>query len=372
MDKNILEILDGKNINFLIGSGASHGAFDTLSLGRNDEMTFEDLLNNKKLEQGSKKVLMYIFYYKYVYKMSKYKYLEDNRAVFNNYVKFIEILADILTTRSYDRPKRANIFTTNYDLFFEYAFEEYLKNKSNCFFNDGSVGFINKYLNNGWFNLLVSTTGYVDFYKRDIPTINLYKMHGSVSWIKDNDRIKISYLNDFYEEFGIKNIENVESLFNDLKTKSLLDINAELLTVYKENKNDLDKFREDYMQKSAIINPTNYKFEETILQEHYYQTIRSFCYELEKENSVLFVFGFSFADQHILEMFKRIMNNPTLEIFIICYDENAKAEIEKKLGNNKNISYIPDFSNNNVKGNFDFLNDYLLNNIDEKGDKVNE
>ena len=126
------------------------------------------------------------------------------------------------------------------------------------------------------------------------------------------------------------------------------------------------------MSNFAIINPTNYKFEETIFQEHYYQTIRSFCYELEKENSILIVFGFSFADKHILEMFKRILNNPSLEVIVICYDENAKAEIEKKLGNNKNISYIPDFSNNNVKGNFDFLNDYLLNNIDEKGEKVNE
>jgi hypothetical protein len=54
--------------------------------------------------------------------------------------------------------------------------------------------------------------------------------------------------------------------------------------------------------------------------------------ELEKENSVLFVLGFSFADEHIREITKRVANsNPTLLICIFAYSDSSKTDIEQKL-----------------------------------------
>ena len=54
--------------------------------------------------------------------------------------------------------------------------------------------------------------------------------------------------------------------------------------------------------------------------------------ELEKENSVLFVLGFSFADEHIREITKRVANsNPTLLICIFAYNESSKTDTEQKL-----------------------------------------
>jgi hypothetical protein len=67
--------------------------------------------------------------------------------------------------------------------------------------------------------------------------------------------------------------------------------------------------------------------------------------ELEKENSVLFVMGFSFADEHIREITLRVADsNPTLMIYIIAHSANSVAGYEAKLGikdaKNKNIKLI--------------------------------
>ena len=48
--------------------------------------------------------------------------------------------------------------------------------------------------------------------------------------------------------------------------------------------------------KKPLIDPDNFKFFETVSEQHYYQLIRSFSYELEKKQSILIIFGFSFAD----------------------------------------------------------------------------
>lgn len=56
-----------------------------------------------------------------------------------------------------------------------------------------------------------------------------------------------------------------------------------------------------------IINPTKEKFEETLLSNVYYDLLRMYSNELEKNNTVLFVFGFSFKDEHIYSITKCII-----------------------------------------------------------------
>ena len=363
-------ILDGKNINFLIGSGASAGEFPTLKI--NDSFSYEDLFSSNEIDDDSKKVLYYFYYHNIISSMILKDYKNYNPTVKENYFKLISGLVEILNNQGIERPKRANIFTTNYDLFFEYTFEEYSKNKSNCFFNDGSVGFINRYLNNGWYNLSVASTGYTDNFKREIPSINLYKLHGSVSWEYDEnnkDKIKVNYrrkdeksiipdeLSDY--EYNATNFISKMEYESDISK-----FNEYLKEIYQATSESFDEFYESYLKEFQIVNPSNYKFEKTIFQEHYYQLLRSLCYELEKKNSVLIVFGFSFADQHILEMFQRILNNPELQVIVIAYSENDKNNIQSKLGISKNITYYPnDFSKH--KGDFNFLNKLMSGEINE-------
>jgi hypothetical protein len=92
-----------------------------------------------------------------------------------------------------------------------------------------------------------------------------------------------------------------------------------------------------------IVNPTKAKFRQTLLNQTHYELLRIYSNELEKENTVLFVMGFSFADEHIREITLRAANsNPTLVIRIYAYDSKSRSEIRAR---------FPDLNlrNNNVE-----------------------
>lgn len=362
------EKLSGKNINFLIGSGASLPIFETLSLGV-DKPTLEELLSSNDISEINKKAIYYFYFKNWIKPMKEFCYNSCTQTeVLENYQKFIEKIIYILRTNGNENPKRANIFTTNYDLLFENTFEKILADTTNCYFNDGSRGFINRTLKPQCYNLNISQMGYSDNYKREVPTINLLKMHGSVSWSKQDDNlIKVSYDNRFEEINMIKELDE-KDFKNDFV--SLIENNSDLSGFEEELKNITDKIKEEInlfyaqYQKLAIINPDKWKFHETVFEQHYYQLIRNFSYELEKENAVLIVFAFSFADEHIEEIFNRSLSNPKLEVFVICYSEDTKKELEIKFKNAKNISYYPkDFSD--INGDFTYFNGLLDGDYDE-------
>ncbi|MEK9138470.1 MAG: hypothetical protein AAB393_15195, partial [Bacteroidota bacterium] len=76
------------------------------------------------------------------------------------------------------------------------------------------------------------------------------------------------------------------------------------------------------------VNPTKDKFRQTVLNDTYYDLLRIYSNELEKENSLLFAMGFSFADEHIRQLTIRAADvNPTLMIYVLAYDEDARASI---------------------------------------------
>lgn len=356
------EILSGKNINFLIGSGASVPAYKTLSLGPNNP-SLEDLLSSDIMQDNSKKVLYYFYFKDWILPMTKIidATTETEKKVLQNYKVFFKKLIEFLNNESNEKPKRINIFTTNYDLMFEKTFQNILNEKTNCYFNDGSSGFINRTLNAQNFNLSISRTGYLDKYKNEVPTINLIKLHGSISWHKAEDEIiGVSYRNK-YEDFCIKNLDNVDFI-NDVvglsESNNYQVINEKLLEIYTQNKENLDKFYEDYKSLS-IINPNKWKFYETVFEQHYYQQLRNFSYELEKEHAILIVFGFSFADEHVKEVFERALTNPTLKVYIISYSEDGQNILKKFFKDNK-IDFLPDFKQNKngitILGDFSYFN----------------
>lgn len=363
------EKLHGKNINFLIGSGASYPVFETLNLGEN-KPTFEELVSNGDISELNKKALYYFYYKNWILPMKINNMSEFDSEVLKNYKEFIKKIINILSTQGVERPKRANIFTTNYDLLFEDIFESIIDERENCYFNDGSSGFIKKVLNPNWYNLIISLSGYNDNYKREVPTINLFKMHGSVSWSKNNkDQISIDYNN----KYSIEDISELDEI--DFKSELIFELgddadftsfNSKLSEIAEPQKEKLNTFYDNY-KKLAIINPNKWKFHDTVFEQHYYQMIRNFSYELEKENSILVVFAFSFADEHILEIFKRLLNNPSLEVIIICYSEKTKRDLQNKIGESKNITYYPtehDFKKS-YSGNFAYFNMLLNGEIDE-------
>lgn len=357
----MLEKLYGKNINFLIGSGASFGVIPTLSSNykndENKELSIEEILELDTNKEDNLQNIIYLYYY---HKILKIGYLEipekstelkeKYEEVFRNYQKLLENLINLLQRETYQKEKRINIFTTNYDLFFEKVADS-LVGKYEFYFNDGSSGNITKKLSMKNYHKKIYHTGIFDNFDREIPIINLFKLHGSVSWKYVNDKnnkpyeIKVEYFED-------KNPEDIENLIEKVSNEEIKKA-KEKIEKDKNLEENIKGIRNKLLKKFALIFPEKNKFENTLYQEFYYQNLRQLSYELEKQNSILIVFGFSFADEHIAEIVKRACNNPTLNIYIFCYSLNTKDEIL----NNLRLEEFP----NNIKtilpednGNIDF------------------
>ena len=223
------EVLDklirGKNVKFLIGAGASVPMYPSLSFGK-EFPSFEDVASHINISKQAKLVL-YIYYFLYwIEPMGvngeefRRKYSDDK--VFLNYKKLIEFFYDYLQCESNENPKRINVFSTNYDLLFERAFDDFLFNNPLIYFNDGSRGVFTKYVSNKNFYLNVTHSGYNDNYRREVPTVNLFKLHGSLSWKLFKEKIIVSENNGIIikiKEFINKEVIHV---FESVDKKDIL------------------------------------------------------------------------------------------------------------------------------------------------------
>lgn len=296
-NKKFLEEIVGKKINFLIGAGASSTWLNTLEM-ENSGKSLEDVYTECE-DKYEKLILMALFFDKSVKEGLVIKDIEneDNnlKNTIENYKNFIENVVNIANMGGFEQPKRVNIFTTNYDTFFENAFDELALINPLIKFNDGSSGFFTRVVNykNYYFNYIHS--GASDYFRREIPSINLYKIHGSLTWKK----IKKSIVSDFSNEKKneIMNIGNyvselrfqsmnVERLERELNTSKDPVQYLNNISLSGDEKNKLEKFGDSYKE-LLIVNPTKRKFAETVFENYYYQMLRAFSNELEKKKLFL-------------------------------------------------------------------------------------
>lgn len=362
--RNILETLEGKNINFLIGAGASMPYLKSLDLG--NDISFEDLYEASKKDESKQNVYEYLsacFLYNSIIKGTYEKIHEEQaendkcKKIARQYQSFIKNIYSILRRNSIQQPKRANIFTTNYDMFFEYSFDEIGKNNNNVYFNDGSYGFINKTVSVDRFHIKVTNVGVDSRFEREMPMINLMKLHGSLNWKSDNDKIILSNKplldENSFNVNQVNEILNIKSFIADTVDDSLLNIENSIREDYSEFVNILNEL--------SIVKPSKNKFSETVLEEQYYQMLRIFIQEMERNQSVLIAFGFSFDDEHIRSILKRSLSNPNLLVYIICFNEEAANKYERYFGEFENVKLIMNALEDQIKkvGDFSFLNKIL-------------
>lgn len=290
-----------KQLNFLIGSGASMPAIPLMSQidGSDDKEKNNNLV--EKIKEVSRKVL-------------EEDFTDENiQITYKNYCEFMFQVIQLLNkSNSRQVPRSVNIFTTNYDLFIEKTVDE-LVIQNRIVFNDGTSGYFKKYIDSSNYNRVVSYKGLNDNYIDEIPSINLIKPHGSVNWKKtDEDKILVC--------------PNVQD-------------------------------------DPVVVKPTGIEGQETFLNNYFHDMLRMFQLELDKPQSVLFVFGFSFQDAHIAKMFKRALQNSELLTFVFAFtDENA--EVIKK---NLNLNRLP--NNLKILSPRDFDDTINIENIDENTDE---
>jgi len=291
--KEMTEIIQSSHLNFLIGSGLSTPFLPALN----------DIEVRLRAEgDEAKRIKIFKEYIKEVMLPNKdviNRTVDQNegsnfRLTYDSYRKFFETVSFILLKRkSTILSKQANIFTTNIDVMMETVLED-----CNLNYNDGFLGQIKPIFGISNFKKSVSKRSLHFENISEIPVFNLIKVHGSLTWKNDGDKIVFSKLDHF--------------------DKSLLE-------------KDGNSFKEKYSE-LLIVNPYTDKFEKTVLDVTYYELLRMFSSELEKENAVLFVMGFSFADEHIQEITVRSANsNPTLKIYVFCYSQNEFNQMKTNI-----------------------------------------
>lgn len=290
------------NLNFLIGSGCTVPAITALGAIEKD---VEDLYKKSKTAEAEKKLKEFLLPFLVSTRQLLENKLDKNHvATINNYKLFLNAISEILFERkSHILHKQASVFTTNYDMFIERAIDDF---SESIVLNDGfcrnpSLSNSYSFSPRAFFNT-VYNTGNLYKYQVEIPSVNLIKMHGSINWQVCDGKI--------YQTLGY-----LESLDG--------------------------KAEKDFIDSFSLILPRKDKFRETLLNQTYYDLLRIFSNELDKENTLLVAEGFSFADEHILDLTKRALKNPTLRVVVFCYQKSELGNFNEMFFqfNNVNIIY---------------------------------
>lgn len=304
--KRLAAYIQSGSMNFLIGSGASLPA---IKVAGDIEKEINDLLDASKDNEADRKSLDFIEGISTVHMGiladPVSAVIETTMAA---YVEFVASLDKMLFSRKNQLlPRQANVFTTNYDLFIEHASSRV----PGVVLNDGfdrssSIGTSFPFSPERYFDRTFRS-GSVYGHQIEVPTINLVKLHGSLSWRRTAEEIS----------------------FDATTTPALSD----------PEKADPAKVRA-FLEKHVLILPNFRKFQSTLVDRVYYDLLRMFSNAMDKGNAVLFSFGFSFADEHILDITRRALRNPTAQLIIVAYDKAAVAGYEAKFAKHRNVTIL--------------------------------
>ena len=258
----------------------------------------------------------------------------------------------LIARRSTLLGKKINLFTTNVDLAFEVSFE-----RLGLELNDGFSGKLRPVYDPGLFGAIRYRTGVRYEHRAEVPTFDLFKLHGSVGWrLTDDPGVPSGIEFDARLSDAMSIRAALDAMEPQLLTidRDGMDANAllERAAEVKKLPDGLDTFTDAY-ERLVIVNPEKQKFATTVMTETYYELIRRFANELERENSVLFVHGFSFRDEHLRKIVVRAARtNPTLQVDVFCFSPGARDDLSKLISDdqvpNSNIAFIAPQADENL------------------------
>ncbi len=210
---------------------------------------------------------------------------EENRNSAND-KELIEIYESFyrkLLYRNSNLPK-PNIFTTNYDLYSELSLD-----KLGIHYVNGFSGGIKKYFNPTIFNYALAEKMDLSQSKWSVIDnfVYLYKIHGSLNWIQDEEKTKL---------FRVREIQ--ETSYENLEKQQVI-----------------------------MIHPTPLK-QNASMGSPYSDLFREFQKKLMQNNNVLITLGYSFGDEHINNLIYQAFTIPSFRL-IVLGDENTSDDIKK-------------------------------------------
>lgn len=226
--------------------------------------------------------------------------------------------------------RRANIFTLNYDLAFEYACDELGIEYINGFVGFNKRNFRPEVYSYDFFFPGDTTEGKV---RRIERVIKYYKLHGSLNWVYRNQNKNNPY--------------------------GLYEIPIELVRM--NLKNEEDNLGE------IMIYPTSSKKEYT-LNFPYSELFRKFADRLQQPEAVLFVVGYSFYDEHINDIIYQALANPSFTLIIVDFKGTGNGGEIKRLNDLKDPRII--ICQGEELGDFKYFSKELLPTMDQEDTRI--
>ena len=203
------------------------------------------------------------------------------------------------------------IFTTNYDMMNELVMEDL-----NIHYYSGFDGLVNRMFKPAYYNY-----SYIDRFKynnrsiiNDTNHVNLYKLHGSLSWFKNEDN-EIVELNPSQKEFV-----------------------------------------------PEIIYPSVDKFNNTNLIVNFSSLLREFSNCICEEKTTLVVCGMSMGDEHINKIIENALAISSFHLIVYCFAESDITKVINRFGTLDNVIIV------GPKATFKMLTNF----INDLGENSNE
>ena len=290
--------------NFLLGSGASAPAIPVAGAVEQEIAT---LFAEGKDEAANRRLATFLrSVQESTNALIQSTGLPANEETVVNYVELIRFLDTMLSERRTRLlPTHTTIFTTNYDLFVEAACSRHAGVVLNDGFSRGPALDGRAEYSSGSFFTTVYNVGHVYQYRVEVPCINLIKLHGSLSWVKTDEIVTCSF-----------------------KVRTAPTDDAEYADV------------ERYICDTAVVLPQATKHRTSVMEQTYYDLFRIYANELDRENSLLVAFGFSFCDEHILHVTRRALRNPTMLLVVFAFDTSAAQSLGEKFSSDNNVAIV--------------------------------
>ncbi|HHH2995645.1 TPA: SIR2 family protein, partial [Citrobacter freundii] len=210
-------------------------------------------------------------------------FLEDGTSDISSYVNLLQKMG-----RRRVRDPRLKVFTTNYDLTFETAASELGMMVVDGLSYTGIRRFDGKYFN---YDVVHRDENEHEFIE---GVFNLFKLHGSVSWIRKDGQI--------YEN-------NTPSATN-----------------------------------ACLIYPAKGKYQQAFIQPHLELLSRLLDF-LRKKNNCLVISGFGFNDDHLSEpIYSAIKSNPSMRLIVVDFKCATHINNNSKNGSSKYWSLLKELS----------------------------
>lgn len=253
--------------------------------------------------------------------------INDERLNKNRY-HFHETFVKRLLQRP-NNLKRASLFTTNYDMAFDYALDNLGIHYINGFMGVHNRCFRPEVYDYDLYYPGQSVTGKVH---RAEKVLKYYKIHGSLSWLSTKPSVSNTY--------GIKEIPL----------------------------NDEFKVADD---NELMVYPCVSKKSFT-LDLPYSELFRQFSQTINQPQSVLFCVGYSFYDEHINDIIKQALSIPSFTLIIINFsptkDLNSPIEELRKLKDKRII--IIDETDSNQSTFIGFIDNVMPDLYEEEDNEV--